>query len=103
MRARRRDDAAPTRRRREDGSGALDKEEVTRALIKTFALASPVSPSSPSSPCGGGGVVAVAELRATLDAIWPVFDDDDSGVIEQGEWCRPDGLCDAVIAAQQGG
>jgi len=69
----------------EDNSGALDKEEVVRALIKTFTLS-----TDPAR---------VQQMRSTIDAIWPIFDEDASGSIDRAEFLRPgEGLADTIIA-----
>lgn len=69
----------------EDGNGSLDKEEIVRALLKTFRMT-----SEPAK---------VSQMRSTVDAIWPIFDDDNSGSIERGEFLKPnDGLADTIIA-----
>lgn len=72
----------------EDSNGTLDKEEVTRALLKTFGLAAQ-------------GTTAVTEMREILENVWPLFDPNGDGVIERSEWMMSDGLCDAVLAARQ--
>ena len=68
----------------EDRSGELDKEEVVRALLKTFGLTSDQS--------------QVASMRSTVHAIWPIFDADGSGSIDRAEFVQPDGLADTVLA-----
>lgn len=69
----------------EDNSGALDKEEVVRALLKTFRMTSDQQ--------------RVQQMRSTIDAVWPIFDDDGSGTIERVEFLKPnDGLADTIIA-----
>jgi hypothetical protein len=41
----------------------------------------------------------VAEMRGTVQAIWPIFDTDGSGSIERGEFLRPnEGLADTILA-----
>jgi Ca2+-binding EF-hand superfamily protein len=68
-----------------DESGTLDKEETVRALLKTFRMTSDMA--------------AVSQMRSTLDAIWPIFDDDGSGTIERAEFLRGgEGLADTIIA-----
>ncbi|KAH9245974.1 hypothetical protein BASA81_016515 [Batrachochytrium salamandrivorans] len=49
----------------QDGNGSLDKDEVIRALIKTFSLSS--------------DLYKVNELRDTVNNIWGAFDFDGSG------------------------
>lgn len=69
----------------EDNSGALDKEEVVRALLKTFRMTSDQQ--------------RVQQMRGTIDAVWPIFDDDGSGTIERNEFLKPnDGLADTIVA-----
>jgi len=69
----------------EDRSGELDKEEVVRALLKTFRMT--------------GEPAQVTMMRSAIDAIWPVFDDDGSGSIDRAEFLKPDeGLADTIIA-----
>ena len=68
----------------EDNSNALDKEEVVRALLKTFRMTNDQQR---------------VLMRNTIDAIWGIFDDDESGVIEREEFLKPnDGLADTIIA-----
>ena len=58
---------------------------VFRALVKTFRMASDQG--------------KVQQMRGTIDAVWPIFDDDNSGVIEREEFLKPnDGLADTIIA-----
>ena len=67
------------------GGGTLDKEEVVRALIKTFNLSTNVDERT--------------KMRGTIDAIWPLFDDDGSGEIDRPEFLRAgEGLADTIIA-----
>lgn len=69
----------------EDGSGALDQEEVIRSFVKTFSL--------------GSDVAQVQFLREIVGALWSEFDPDNSGEIDMDEFCRPgEGLADMVIA-----
>jgi len=69
----------------EDSSGALDKEEVVRALLKTFHMTTDQE--------------RVRQMRGTIDAIWPIFDDDMSGSIDRDEFLKPnEGLADTIIA-----
>jgi len=67
-----------------DGNGVLDKEEVIRALIKTLRLS-----SDPASVQG---------MRATIDAVWGIFDTDGSGTTERCEFLQADGLADTIVA-----
>ena len=69
----------------EDRSGELDKEEVVRALLKTFRMTSDQA--------------QVTMMRGAIEAIWPVFDDDGSGSIDREEFLKPnEGLADTIIA-----
>ncbi len=38
----------------------------------------------------------------TLDVIWPIFDEDESGSIEENEFCSRDNLADTIIAQLMG-
>lgn len=67
-----------------DRSNTLDKAEVHRALVKTFDLE-----ADPS---------AIAAMGSTLDAVWGIFDMDNNGTIDRGEFVAPDGL-GATLAA----
>lgn len=72
----------------EDDSGSLEQEEVVRALIKTLKLSQDQE--------------RVQQMRATVDAIWPIFDSDGSGSIERDEFMLPrDGLADMILATMQ--
>jgi len=74
----------------EDGSGALERGELVRALIKTLAL--------------GQSVTAKRTIADTLNALWCLFDDDNSGAIDMEEFLRPNtGLADAVLAQLRSG
>ncbi len=66
----------------EDRTGSLDKSEVCRALIKTFRQLN----------------IDRHAVSGTLDVIWPIFDEDNSGHIELGEFCSRDNLADTIIA-----
>lgn len=66
-------------------NGSLEKEEILRALIKTFSLS-----TTPGR---------MKEMRDTLDAIWPLFDSDGSGEIELGEFIQRDGLGESLCAS----
>ena len=69
----------------EDNSGTLEKEEVVRALLKTLGLTS-------DQP-------RVQQMRATIDAIWPIFDTDGNNSIDREEFLAPnEGLADTIIA-----
>ncbi len=69
----------------EDGSGSLEKDEVVRALIKTFGIQSDVE--------------HLQDVRSVVENIWCLFDGDDSGGIDSQEFLVQDGLGDAIIAA----
>jgi Ca2+-binding EF-hand superfamily protein len=67
----------------EDFSGTLEQGEVIRALIKTLSL----TPQQQDAVC------------ECITAIWPIFDTDGSGSIEQNEFLLPcNGLADTIIA-----
>lgn len=66
----------------EDGTGNLDKSEVSRALIKTLK----------HQNIDRHAVVNI------IDCIWPMFDADGSGSVDMSEFTAPDGLADTVIA-----
>ncbi|KAI9016678.1 hypothetical protein DFJ74DRAFT_239175 [Hyaloraphidium curvatum] len=69
----------------EDGSQELDKEEVVRALIKTFRLSTDLA--------------RVRETREMVDNIWGLFDHDGSGDVDINEFLQPDeGLGDTILA-----
>jgi Ca2+-binding EF-hand superfamily protein len=69
-----------------DKSGTLCKDEVSRALIKTFKL------SEDSQK--------VAQMKEVVEAVWPIFDIDGSGHIEVSEFSQPEvGLADSIIAS----
>ena len=69
----------------EDSSNSLEKDEIVRALIKTFRVTQ--------------GTVEVSTIRETLDCVFPIFDDDGSGAIDIDEFTKTDGLCDTIIAS----
>jgi len=69
----------------EDHGGTLSQAEVVRGLIKSFRLSE--------------DLLKVEELKATVGAIWCVFDSDGSGEIDQGEFLQRGGLADSVIAS----
>lgn len=70
-----------------DRSNSLEREEVVRALIKTFKLSEDLN--------------SVSQMREILDATWCIFDSDGSGSVEMNEFCMRDGLGDTVMATQQ--
>lgn len=69
----------------EDGGGTMCKNEVARAIIKTFGLSS--------------SNTKVAETVEMLDNIWFIFDTDGSGDIDIDEFCAGNGLGDTIIAS----
>lgn len=58
-----------------DKTGSLDKTELVRALIISFRLSK--------------DAVITLGLRRVLDAVWPVFDDDDDMSISKEEFLQP--------------
>lgn len=66
----------------EDHSQSLDKDEITRALIKTFRLYH----------------ITSAVVMEIVNVLWPMFDSDGSGKIDLREFCAPDNLGDTLIA-----
>ena len=73
----------------EDASGALDKEEVVRALVKTFNLSE-----------NGQGYDAIRDMREIVDNVWCIFDHDGGGDIDREEFIARNGLADAIIGAK---
>ncbi|KAF4680944.1 hypothetical protein FOZ60_012759 [Perkinsus olseni] len=70
----------------EDGNGVLDKEEVTRALIKTFGWQR-------------DSLEQNSTARMVIDALWSDFDTDGDGTIDSREFCRSgSGLADTFLA-----
>jgi hypothetical protein len=69
----------------EDDSGTLEKDEVVRALIKTFGIKDDVA--------------HIQDVRGMVESIWCVFDLDDSGGIDLTEFLLEDGLGDSIMAA----
>lgn len=69
----------------EDESGTLEKDEVVRALIKSFDLKRDVE--------------HIQEVRSVVENIWCIFDIDDTGGIDLTEFMLEDGLGDSIIAA----
>jgi len=68
----------------QDKSGALDKCEVLRGLIISFAL------SRDPRIC--------LNLRMVLDAVWPIFDTDGNGSISKREFLEPKtGLATSLV------
>jgi len=64
---------------------ALEKDELVRALIKTFRMSY--------------GPLLAREIDGALEAVWPLFDSDGSGSIEMDEFVVRDGLCDTILAS----
>lgn len=68
-----------------DGSGDLTKNEVRRALSKTFGLT--------------GNVEKIGAMGETLNAVWSIFDTDSSGAIDRAEFSQPGGLGKTLAAS----
>jgi hypothetical protein len=104
----------------EDNSDELSKEEVLRAIIKTFKLdintATGTATGTGTATATGTGTTNAVDTTAaalhnfhrkcssiisTLDAIWPMFDHDGSGDIDIDEFVQSDGLCDTILATLQ--
>ncbi|CAE8594290.1 unnamed protein product, partial [Polarella glacialis] len=67
----------------EDNSGVLEFEEVLRAFAKSFHI----------------DLAGVEALRESLQAVWGIFDSDNSGAVDRREFMLPyDGLADTVLA-----
>jgi Ca2+-binding EF-hand superfamily protein len=98
-----------------DGSGTLDKEEVTRALVKTLKSerereereerelsrfdVNGAHRETRSSYASLLTSVAVArEARRVVNAIWPVFCADASKGVDRNAFLAPDGLAEAIVA-----
>ena len=69
----------------EDGSQSLEKDELIRALIKTFRFTQ--------------GPELLRDLSDTVNAIWPIFDTDGNGCIDMEEFIMNDGLRDTILAS----
>ena len=69
----------------EDGSKAIEQEELVRALVKTFGLSSDLR--------------KLNELRENVRNVWMIFDHDGSNSVDYGEFVAPDGLADTLIAS----
>ena len=106
----------------EDGSGTLDKQEVTRALVKTLLSSESEAsrtrararrardrrrtPSDVDVDVYEGAsygrlltaVAAAREARRVVDAIWPVFCADGSAGVDRAAFLAPDGLAEAIVA-----
>eukprot|EP01063_Lacrimia_lanifica_P028999 TRINITY_DN434_c1_g2_i3.p1 TRINITY_DN434_c1_g2~~TRINITY_DN434_c1_g2_i3.p1 ORF type:complete len:457 (+),score=76.96 TRINITY_DN434_c1_g2_i3:48-1373(+) len=72
----------------EDRSGALDRGETARALVKTFEKGT-ISPQQ------------IREIQSTLENVWAVFDVNRSNTITRAEFLMSDGLADSIIAFLQ--
>lgn len=71
----------------EEGRQSLSREAVVRGLIKTYGLGSDLS--------------QVTQMRALVEATWPIFDTANTGFVSREEFLKPgDGLADAIIAAR---
>jgi len=68
----------------EDGNGRLDKEEVLRALLKTFHRDSSIS--------------TMHDFRGIIQGLWKDMDPDGSGEIDHVEFCMRDGLYESILA-----
>ena len=64
---------------------AVEKEEVVRALVKTFGL--------------GADMPSLRNIRQIVDAVWCVFDPDGSGAVDRREFLMRDGLADTIVAS----
>ena len=71
----------------EDNSGELDKDEVARALIKTFERGT------------HGG--RVRDIQHGVDSVWCLFDNTGSNTVTKREFLARDGLADTIIAFLQ--
>jgi hypothetical protein len=62
-------------------TGRLDRGEVARAFAATF-----------------GASLDMNVLNAILGQLWPLFDRDGSGTVEEAEFLAPGGLCETIVA-----
>jgi Ca2+-binding EF-hand superfamily protein len=69
----------------EDGNGTLEKEEIVRALIKTFKLSTDLK--------------RVQDMRDVVETIWSIFDHDNSGTVDLAEFISRDGLGESLCAS----
>ena len=72
----------------EDNDGGLDKDEVARAVIKTFE-----KKASTKSK--------VRVIQSVLDNAWPLFDHSGTGSVGIAEFTARDGLADTLLAFLQ--
>jgi len=75
-----------------DRNGSLNRQEVLRAMLKTFGI-------------GAGQRNRLAAMRDTLDIAWQWFDVDGSDSISFGEFIMPNGLGETLrlsFAAEMG-
>jgi hypothetical protein len=72
-----------------DGNNSLQKDEVARALVKTLRL---------REERGRNGF-NVEEIVEVLNAVWSLFDHDNSDGIDLDEFIAPDGLCETILAS----
>eukprot|EP01059_Diplonema_ambulator_P029305 TRINITY_DN48651_c0_g1_i1.p1 TRINITY_DN48651_c0_g1~~TRINITY_DN48651_c0_g1_i1.p1 ORF type:complete len:256 (+),score=44.98 TRINITY_DN48651_c0_g1_i1:48-815(+) len=68
----------------EDGSGSLDKDELARALIKTFKK---------------DAIVKVSEIQEILECVWPLFDPNGDNTISLDEFLQKGGLANAIVTS----
>eukprot|EP00051_Salpingoeca_urceolata_P006506 m.85960 g.85960 ORF g.85960 m.85960 type:complete len:370 (+) comp14859_c0_seq2:408-1517(+) len=67
---------------------ALEKDEVVRALIKTFNLSRDLD--------------QVENMKSVVDSVFVLFDHDGDGTVDKHEFLKPgDGLADTIIASLQ--
>ena len=91
----------------DDNSGQLDKQEVLRALVKTFRIGPDASGAGAGAGAGARrdfdelSRMRVLGIASMLDSIWPIFDADNSGSIDIDEFTSTDGLCDTLLATMQ--
>lgn len=71
----------------EDHNGSLDRQEVHRALCKTFSLS--------------GDLVGAQTMGETLEVAWPLFDADGNGDINFEEFTMPGGLGESLAISLQ--
>lgn len=98
-----------------NASGSLDKEEVTRALVKTSRHEREFSErgellhrQKPRSSTTYGrdsytrlltDVAAARQIRNVIDAVWPVIvSGGNAGAVDKREFLKPDGLAEAIVA-----